>query len=44
MNFAVELLTYHKPEYKYLIGSKPGGMYLIEVGGAMILWAWLQTH
>ena len=31
MNFAVELLTYHKPENKYFIGSKPAGMQLIEV-------------
>jgi len=31
MNFAVELLTYHKTEHKYYIGSKPGGMQLIEV-------------
>ena len=34
MNFAVELLTYHKPEHKHFIGSKPGGMQLIEVGVA----------
>ena len=34
MNFAVELLTYHKLENKHLIGSKPGGMQLIEMGGA----------
>ena len=31
MNFAVELLSYHKPEHKYFIGSKPAGMQLIEV-------------
>ena len=31
MNFAVELLTYHKPENKHYIGSKSGGMQLIEV-------------
>ncbi|XP_065887407.1 ubiquitin carboxyl-terminal hydrolase 9X-like isoform X3 [Dysidea avara] len=30
MNFAVELLTYHKSDHKYYIGSKPGGMQLIE--------------
>ena len=40
MNFAVELLTYHKPENKHFIGSKPGGMQLIEVRwvGLHILW------
>ena len=31
MNFAVELLTYHKSDSKHYIGSKSGGMLLIEV-------------
>ena len=31
MNFAVALLTFHKADHKYFIGSKPGGMQLIEV-------------